>query len=311
MTKKIIALSPYKEISNKKATDKMSSHQCEEIIKKTGRRCLKRTKTPPFCYVHHIHHHTSAIRVSEAVSHAIPPQLLSISSSIKHDIVSKVMSDAEIFTAQGNHYHTDHFSKCIKDSTDVYTDDGRLLFSFRKSCLPREQFGYVYSAIRNHAKRAMTSRRAMASGPRGDRLPVQSMIAGFFDEQHPRHRKLATLPCRLTSFSRDYPQVWDQQVQPLIHEVDNLYRSILPVQYQRQTEFLSVVPEWSISPAFTTITANYNWQTATHVDKGDLHDGISALVVCERGKWNGAHLGYPQYGICVDVREGDFADEST
>ncbi len=179
------------------------------------------------------------------------------------------------------------------------------LFSFRKSCLAREQFSQVYNALSNYAKRAMTSRRAMASGPAGNRQPVQSMIAGYFDEQHPRQKKIASIPCRLTAFSRDHPQVWSQQVQPLIQEVDKLYQSILPKQYQCQTGFLSQVPEWSISPAFTTITANYNWQTAVHVDKGDFHDGISAIVVCERGKWIGAHLGYPQYGICVNVREGD------
>ncbi len=285
---------------NRELFAEMSSYQCEEMTQKTGRRCLNRTKSPPYCWVHN-HYHQA--RVSEVASPPLPNSSPNQSFNVGSMIVSKIMSDSDIRNAQGKHYNSDYFSTLMKDSTDVYTDDGKLLFSFRKSCLAREQFSQVYKALSNYAKHAITSRRAMASGLAGQ--PVHSMVAGFFDEQHPRQKKISTIPCRLTAFSRDHLQVWSQQVQPLIQEVDNLYRSSLPKQYQCQTEFLSQVPEWSISPAFTTITANYNWQTAVHVDKGDFHDGISAIVVCERGKWNGAHLGYPQYGICVDVREGD------
>ncbi len=233
----------------------MSSYQCEEMIQKTGRRCLNRTKSPPFCWVHNQRHQ------AQIISKVVTPPLLPCSNAdqsttaLGRMIVSKIMSDSEIRNAQGKHFQRDHFSTVIKDSIDVYKEDGKLLFSFRKSCLAIEQFCQVYNSLSNYAKRAMTSRRAMASGQAGSRQPVHSMIAGYFDEQHPRQKKQATLPCRLTSFSTDHPQVWSQQVQPLIQQVDKLYQMILPKQYQCQTEFLSLVPEWSISPAFTTITA--------------------------------------------------------
>ena len=33
---------------------------------------------------------------------------------------------------------------------------------------------------------------------------------------------------------------------------------------------------------------------------------FDVLVVLEEGKYNGGYTGFPQYGVCVDVRHGDF-----
>ena len=58
--------------------------------------------------------------------------------------------------------------------------------------------------------------------------------------------------------------------------------------------------------AFSTVTINYNWRTALHKDAGDLKEGYGNLVVLEEGKYKGGETGFPQYGVCVDVRQGDF-----
>jgi hypothetical protein len=48
-----------------------------------------------------------------------------------------------------------------------------------------------------------------------------------------------------------------------------------------------------------------NYQTATHTDKGDDEEGFGNLAVIERGKYEGGETCFPQYGIGVDVRQGD------
>jgi len=152
---------------------------------------------------------------------------------------------------------------------------------------------------------------------------VSSFIAGYYDKPI---RRLATpdysshgkkYPCRLTSFSRNHVKEW-HQVLPLIEYIDNEYSIILPDKYEEQKKLTQKIPDFTIGSdekvtplgnqkrtIFTTITVNYNWRTATHIDKGDLQDAYSVLTVCERGQWSGCYLGYPQYGVCINVREGD------
>jgi hypothetical protein len=42
-----------------------------------------------------------------------------------------------------------------------------------------------------------------------------------------------------------------------------------------------------------------------HTDKGDDEEGFGNLVVLERGEYTGGETCFPQYGLGVDVREGD------
>ena len=56
---------------------------------------------------------------------------------------------------------------------------------------------------------------------------------------------------------------------------------------------------------------NYSWRTGLHRDAGDFEGGYGNLVVCEDennpNKFRGCYLGFHyQYGVAVDVREGDF-----
>ena len=61
---------------------------------------------------------------------------------------------------------------------------------------------------------------------------------------------------------------------------------------------------------FSTVTVNYSWRTACHKDKGDFDNGFGNLVICNDylnpNKYKGCYLGFPQYGVCVDVKQGDF-----
>jgi FkbM family methyltransferase len=43
-----------------------------------------------------------------------------------------------------------------------------------------------------------------------------------------------------------------------------------------------------------------------HVDAGDFKNGYSVVMVAEEGKYKGGYLGFPRFGVCVDLRHGDF-----
>ncbi len=98
---------------------------------------------------------------------------------------------------------------------------------------------------------------------------------------------------------------WKNSV-PLIESIDREFKRLIPdrhsVQYKRAHETPFVISD----TAFSTVTINYNWRTGLHTDKGDLTDGFNNLVVLEEGDYEGGYTGFPQYGICVDARHGDF-----
>ena len=88
--------------------------------------------------------------------------------------------------------------------------------------------------------------------------------------------------------------------------MDKQFKILIPdrhkIQYKRAQETEFVIDK----TAFSTVTINYNWRTALHKDAGDLKEGYGNLVVLEEGKYTGGYTGFPQYGVCVDVRHGDF-----
>lgn len=139
--------------------------------------------------------------------------------------------------------------------------------------------------------------------------PVNSLIIGYFDKPKLREKskvlKSKADPCRPTNFLEKQPAKW-KKLLPLIRKVNSLYQETYPSKYRYQRDKCSKVRKYCIDRTiFTTITVNYNWQTACHVDKGDLKQGFSCLTISEEGKWSGGYLGLPRYGILFNVREGD------
>lgn len=146
----------------------------------------------------------------------------------------------------------------------------------------------------------------------------RSSIIGFYDQvDRNRYRKktqkrsVLTVPCRITKFTKDNPEKW-KNVLPLFKQINRQFKKLCPEEYAIQFERASETPEYQISKtAFSTGTINYNWQTALHRDAGDFEKGFGNLVVLEdpkqnRQRWIGCYIGFPQYGIAVEVRETDF-----
>jgi len=165
---------------------------------------------------------------------------------------------------------------------------------------------------------------------------AQSNIAGYYDrpDRNAYNNKSSdtkssdtkssdtksphTIPmCRTTQFTKKNVAKWQNTI-PLIKAADKLFKQLVPDRYKIQLERAKQTPKFQIdNTAYSTITVNYNWRTATHCDNGDLDEGFGNLIVLEKSKstdttldtsegYTGGYLGFPRWGICVDVRQGDF-----
>jgi hypothetical protein len=173
---------------------------------------------------------------------------------------------------------------------------------------------------------------------------AQSNIAGYYDRPDRNNyntkintktkTKLKVPMCRTTQFTKKYVEKWNKTI-PLIKQADKLFKQLIPDRHKIQLDIAKQTPEFQIDgTAYSTITINYNWRTATHCDSGDLNEGFGNLIVLEKSKsksktksthpkhkdpgepgepeepgnnsFKGGYLGFPRWGICVDVRQGDF-----
>ena len=132
----------------------------------------------------------------------------------------------------------------------------------------------------------------------------QSNIIGYFDRRD-RNLGKGAPPCRTTAFTSQQANKW-KKVIPLIRSINKQFRELIPDRYRIQYKRAHETPFVIKDTAFSTLTINYNWRTALHKDSGDLQDGFGNLVVLEKGNYKGGCTGFPQFGVCVDVRQGDF-----
>lgn len=205
----------------------------------------------------------------------------------------------------------------VSSDADVYTDEGKLLLRFRKGVLPLENVEKAYENLIGFAKCRTTTRGATSATPPGQRytntnIPTMSNIIGYFDKWTIKHRgmfkALAIKPpfeVRVTRFTTLYPDKWEAVV-PLIQDIDRMYAQLTPQHHAKQLRQANQTAYRIPKTAFTTVTTNVNFQTACHTDSGDYRDGFGNLVVIEKGKYKGAYTVFPQYGVGVDVRTGDF-----
>ena len=133
-----------------------------------------------------------------------------------------------------------------------------------------------------------------------DAPSVQSGVAGAMD-RYPR------IPyCRQTSWTQEHRGLWLGAI-PFIVAVAEQFRLHRPEEHARQLAMAEKThPAWVIEGTpFTSITVNRNFQTAVHTDKGDFRQGFGVLSAFARGKYSGAHFGFPAFGISFDLRDGD------
>lgn len=204
----------------------------------------------------------------------------------------------------------------ISHNADVYDEHGALILRFRKRALPLKHIKAAYDAIIDFA-RYTTSTRGVASGSVNRKVDtnkdIASNIMGYFDWWTIRHRhmfktvglKQPPFAARVTRFTHHYADKWTRVV-PLIKDVDRMYKRLVPKCYAVQKQKASETAYTIEGTAFSTITTNLNVVTAIHKDRGNIPQSFGNLIVIENGLYKGGYTCYPEYGIGVDVRTGDF-----
>ena len=131
---------------------------------------------------------------------------------------------------------------------------------------------------------------------------VASNPIGYYEESN----NFTKLPCRLTHFTRTSYDEYHKGL-PFIQRIDQCFKKLIPNAHQKQLCRANEKKHLKIpNTSFSTITINRNFRTALHRDAGDFKQGFGNLTVIERGKYKGGYTCFPQFGIGVDVRRGDF-----
>lgn len=231
--------------------------------------------------------------------------------------VKKILTDEETHDCLSKFMTEKHYPLVLDSDADVYNEEGELLLKFRKHVLSQNAIDDAYEAMKDFIKKKSTD-RGVASGSEvglgtGQKTPVMSNIIGYFDKwgisQKATFKRSGIKypgPCRLTSFNVQHPDKF-QQIVPLIQEIDEQYKLLCPKEHASQLKAAKSTPFHIKGTAFSTVTTNLNFRTAAHKDTGDWEEGFGNLVVIEKGApYKGAYTGFPQYGVAVDCRNGDF-----
>jgi hypothetical protein len=227
--------------------------------------------------------------------------------------IDKLITDHDMENLKNTFITRKQINTIITKDATVYTKEGKLLFLFRKKKINHGQ--EFYDLVAPFIKQNQSTNRGSASGSQDynvkENPKIKTAIIGYFDRWSPQHKFLfkkkgvkIPLEVRETMFISRYPEKFKHMV-PFIKQVDTLYKHYLPSYYKHQQDKAKETLFKISDTSFTTVTVNINFQTTIHKDVGDDIDGFGNLTVIEKGYYTGGETCFPQYGIGVDVREGD------
>lgn len=227
--------------------------------------------------------------------------------------VAKKKTDEEMKSLENTFIKPSDIVTILRDDATVYTEDGKLLLLFRKKKLTGSQ--EFYDVIADYMKKHPSTNRGTASGSTTkntrENPKIQTTITGYFDRWSPIHKYLfkkkgiaTPIEVRETAFLADHPDEFAKMV-PFIEQIDRMYKKYLPEYYEKQYKKAKETHFKIGDTSFSTVTINKNFRTTIHKDKGDDPVGFGNLATIQRGKYTGGETCFPQYGIGVDVREGD------
>lgn len=241
----------------------------------------------------------------------------------------------------GEFYDSSHYDKVITESEYGFNGQGEVLFCFIKGAIKEEKRREYANIIRSACK-SKTKNRGASAGPcdlryfpkaatvlcdkhgnefnddkprysvfyknkegkvvnRCQSNMVRSGVAGYFD-------KVAGLPCRKVGWSNRNPLRHEKLIE-LASEIEENHKKFCETSYKYHKEQASKCREDLLfkDTIYSTMTLNYDFRTASHIDKGDLKNGLSTLTIFEDvpNNYSKFYLGLPEYKICFDVRDGD------
>jgi len=256
--------------------------------------------------------------------------------TIKKLVLNEILNNEQISSKEGNWFNSkDMKNGILNENCDVYRvgEDGieHLLCKFRKNVIPKDLVELGWDSYKDLAKASRG--RWSSAGPidpksaywkkrklvdtdkwktsylvngKKSKMKVNNQVAstpiGFYEASN----NMVKLPCRLTHFTRTH---YDDYIDglPFIEKIDKLFKELVPKRHSIQLKKASLRPKLKINnTAFSTITINRNFRTALHRDAGDLKDGFGNLTCIQRGKYHGGETMFPQYGVAIDLRTGDF-----
>lgn len=190
------------------------------------------------------------------------------------------------------------------DTIEIYDQlTNNPLALLKRNAIPLDLCDLAVSSFLDIAKNQSSTRRGMAAGHVKEYIstkynktaPVNTSVLGYFDSANGKK------PCRLTKLSQDeYCNSF-----PFIKSIDECFKELCPEAYQKQYDAVSTTAYQIENTAYSTITINYNFRTALHVDKGDYKDGFGNLVICSKNI-DGGYLLFPRYEVAIQLNTGDF-----
>ena len=184
---------------------------------------------------------------------------------VKRITVSKMMSDSEIESKEGDHFDEKHYKIILDEDADVYTTDGKLLMKLRKNVFPKSLTDSALESYKKVAKVKKDNRGSSAgkldrnklapyvgklvnekkcrtgfissvSGKKSSQLIgnlAASNIIGFYDKVDRNYATQNASPCRLTAFNRDHPDLWENSID-FLKAADRQFKNLVPKAYKKQ-----------------------------------------------------------------------------
>lgn len=227
-------------------------------------------------------------------------------------VLKRLYRDEDFEKLKGNYIDESYIKlPLITEDTDAYDTSGNLLLKFRKKVLDVTLLKTAVDSFEGSI--VPTESRGMASGGSFKRVRKDGTVSkitvsnkvttGAVGMMDP----VAMVPyCRKTAYTAAYYDVYKEGI-PFLQRVDELYAELVPNQYAVQKQYAEATnPNWVIpGTCFTTVTVNKNFRTAIHKDSGDLRQGFGNLIAYREGDWTGNYFMLPEYGIGVDLHNGD------
>jgi len=240
---------------------------------------------------------------------------------------------------KGEFYDEKHYDTIINTEVMGLKENGEILFILKKDNIKKENREKYLNIIKPVAK-AKTKNRGTAAGvadvkkfpvdavslckANGDALinprlvsvqykredgsvcgrcqsnMVRCGCAGFFDA-------VAGLPCRKVAFSQNNP-LKHKELENMCNEIAKGHEEYEPASFNFQKEIAELSKDYLMGNSpYSTLTLNYDFRCAAHIDKGDLIGSRSTITILEElpNNYEGCYLGFPEYKIALDLRDGD------
>lgn len=199
----------------------------------------------------------------------------------------------------------------VNEDCDAFDAYGNPLFIYRKNKLDLGILKSGYEAFKDSIE-VTDGRGAMAGGlhkrVRKDGTTSNISVAnkvtsgnvGYMDANAMVHY------CRMTNFAANNFDQFKAGI-PFVKEIDHWYNVLCPKHYAIQRKWADATNKNYVigGTSFTTVTVNKNLQAAVHKDSGDLPDGFGNLIIYREGQYTGGHFVLPQFGVEIDLQNGD------